>query len=140
MDFTVGFHFNTHCAPLTKQKHECTVKIDEILSIVKKQNKKWKELSRSFEKVHVLSVSVQGHNADTPIEIKITDAQSRDFTTFTPLKRQQDGTEGSVRTVGAPLFPNSADGKLIYEGSPLEINEEWFSTIYGEDAVEVTIN
>lgn len=32
------------------------------------------------------------------------------------------------------------DGKLIYEGSPLEINEEWFKTIYGEDAVEVTIN
>ena len=32
------------------------------------------------------------------------------------------------------------DGKLIYEGSPLEINEEWFQTIYGEDAVEVTIN
>ncbi len=32
------------------------------------------------------------------------------------------------------------DGKLIYEGSPLEINEEWFQTIYGEDAVGVTIN
>lgn len=32
------------------------------------------------------------------------------------------------------------DGKLIYEGSPLEINEEWFQTIYGEEAVEVTIN
>ncbi|MBK25489.1 MAG: phosphonate ABC transporter ATP-binding protein [Halobacteriovorax sp.] len=32
------------------------------------------------------------------------------------------------------------DGKLIYEGSPLEIDEEWFQTIYGEDAVEVTIN
>lgn len=32
------------------------------------------------------------------------------------------------------------DGKLIYEGSPLEINEEWFQTIYGQDAVEVTIN
>lgn len=32
------------------------------------------------------------------------------------------------------------DGKVIYEGSPLEINEEWFQTIYGEDAVEVTIN
>lgn len=32
------------------------------------------------------------------------------------------------------------DGKLIYEGSPLDINEEWFKTIYGEEAVEVTIN
>ena len=32
------------------------------------------------------------------------------------------------------------DGKLIYEGSPLEINEKWFQTIYGEDAVDVTIN
>lgn len=31
-------------------------------------------------------------------------------------------------------------GKLIYDGRPLEINEEWFKTIYGEDAVEVTIN
>ncbi|MFG1483601.1 phosphonate ABC transporter ATP-binding protein [Halobacteriovorax sp. HFRX-2_2] len=31
-------------------------------------------------------------------------------------------------------------GKLIYEGQPLDINEEWFQTIYGEDAVEVTIN
>jgi len=31
-------------------------------------------------------------------------------------------------------------GKLIYDGKPLEINEEWFKTIYGEDAVEVTIN
>jgi phosphonate transport system ATP-binding protein len=32
------------------------------------------------------------------------------------------------------------DGQLIYEGSPLEIDEQWFKTIYGEDAVEVTIN
>lgn len=32
------------------------------------------------------------------------------------------------------------DGKLIYEGNPLDINEEWFHTIYGEEAVEVTIN
>tara|TARA_R110000868_G_scaffold38661_5_gene135110 strand:- start:940 stop:1698 length:759 start_codon:yes stop_codon:yes gene_type:complete len=31
-------------------------------------------------------------------------------------------------------------GKMIYEGKPLDINEEWFQTIYGEDAVEVTIN
>lgn len=31
-------------------------------------------------------------------------------------------------------------GKLIYDGKPLEINEEWFKTIYGEEAVEVTIN
>ena len=31
-------------------------------------------------------------------------------------------------------------GKKIYDGKPLEINEEWFKTIYGEDAVEVTIN
>lgn len=32
------------------------------------------------------------------------------------------------------------DGKLIYEGNPLDIDENWFQTIYGEDAVEVTIN
>lgn len=32
------------------------------------------------------------------------------------------------------------DGKLIYEGNPLDIDEQWFQTIYGEDAVEVTIN
>jgi phosphonate transport system ATP-binding protein len=32
------------------------------------------------------------------------------------------------------------DGNLIYEGEPTDINEEWFQTIYGEDAVEVTIN
>jgi phosphonate transport system ATP-binding protein len=31
-------------------------------------------------------------------------------------------------------------GKLIYEGCPKEINDDWFKTIYGEDAVEVTIN
>lgn len=31
-------------------------------------------------------------------------------------------------------------GKIIYDGKPLEINEEWFKAIYGEDAVEVTIN
>lgn len=32
------------------------------------------------------------------------------------------------------------DGKMIYEGNPTEINEQWFQTIYGEEAVEVTIN
>ena len=32
------------------------------------------------------------------------------------------------------------DGKLIYEGEPSEIDENWFKTIYGEDAVEVTID
>lgn len=31
-------------------------------------------------------------------------------------------------------------GDLIYEGQPTDINEQWFQTIYGEDAVEVTIN
>lgn len=31
-------------------------------------------------------------------------------------------------------------GKMIYEGQPLDIDEEWFKTIYGEDAVEVTVN
>jgi phosphonate transport system ATP-binding protein len=32
------------------------------------------------------------------------------------------------------------DGKLIYEGSPKDIDQEWFRTIYGEEAIEVTIN
>lgn len=32
------------------------------------------------------------------------------------------------------------DGKLIYEGKPTDIDEEWFRTIYGEEAVEVTID
>lgn len=32
------------------------------------------------------------------------------------------------------------DGNLIYEGSPSEIDENWFQTIYGEEAVEVTID
>lgn len=32
------------------------------------------------------------------------------------------------------------DGEVIYEGLPDDINEEWFQTIYGEDAVEVTID
>ncbi|MCP4912985.1 MAG: phosphonate ABC transporter ATP-binding protein [Oligoflexia bacterium] len=31
-------------------------------------------------------------------------------------------------------------GELIYEGSPKEIDENWFKTIYGEEAVEVTID
>lgn len=31
-------------------------------------------------------------------------------------------------------------GEKIYEGSPSSIDEQWFQTIYGEDAVEVTIN
>ena len=31
-------------------------------------------------------------------------------------------------------------GKLIYEGQPLDIDENWFKTIYGEEAVEVTID
>lgn len=32
------------------------------------------------------------------------------------------------------------NGSIIYDGKPKEINNEWFKTIYGEDAVEVTIN
>lgn len=32
------------------------------------------------------------------------------------------------------------DGKMIYEGNPSDIDEQWFQTIYGEEAVEVTIN
>lgn len=32
------------------------------------------------------------------------------------------------------------DGEMIYEGDPLNIDEQWFQTIYGEDAVEVTID
>jgi phosphonate transport system ATP-binding protein len=32
------------------------------------------------------------------------------------------------------------DGKLVFEGPPTDIDEQWFQTIYGEDAVEVTIN
>lgn len=32
------------------------------------------------------------------------------------------------------------DGRLVYQGSPSEIDEQWFKTIYGEDAVEVSIN
>lgn len=32
------------------------------------------------------------------------------------------------------------DGELVYEGSPQEINEAWFETIYGAGAKEVHIN
>ena len=32
------------------------------------------------------------------------------------------------------------EGLLVYEGGPLNIDKQWFHTIYGEDAVEVTIN
>ena len=28
-------------------------------------------------------------------------------------------------------------GELIYEGSPAQINKEWFRKIYGEDASEI---
>lgn len=31
-------------------------------------------------------------------------------------------------------------GEVIYEGLPDDINEDWFQTIYGEEAVEVTID
>jgi len=31
-------------------------------------------------------------------------------------------------------------GNLIYEGGPQDIDENWFKTIYGEEAVEVTID
>jgi phosphonate transport system ATP-binding protein len=31
-------------------------------------------------------------------------------------------------------------GSIIYDGKPKEISNEWFKKIYGEDAVEVTIN
>jgi len=32
------------------------------------------------------------------------------------------------------------DGKLVYEGKPSDINEQWFEKIYGEGASEVHIN
>lgn len=32
------------------------------------------------------------------------------------------------------------DGKLVFEGKPEQIDEEWFKTIYGEEAIEVTVN
>jgi phosphonate transport system ATP-binding protein len=32
------------------------------------------------------------------------------------------------------------DGNLIYEGGPTDIDDNWFQTIYGENAVEVTID
>ncbi len=32
------------------------------------------------------------------------------------------------------------DGQLVYEGSPKDINEQWFETIYGEGAKQVHVN
>jgi phosphonate transport system ATP-binding protein len=32
------------------------------------------------------------------------------------------------------------DGKIVFEGCPKDIDEKWFRTIYGEDAVEVSVN
>ena len=32
------------------------------------------------------------------------------------------------------------DGQVIYEGPPGEIDETWFKTIYGQDAIEVRIH
>ncbi|MCC5825279.1 phosphonate ABC transporter ATP-binding protein [Alkalimonas sp.] len=32
------------------------------------------------------------------------------------------------------------DGKIVYQGAPEDIDEQWFTTIYGEEAVEVSIN
>jgi len=32
------------------------------------------------------------------------------------------------------------NGEIIYRGKPSDIDEEWFRTIYGEEAVEVTID
>ena len=32
------------------------------------------------------------------------------------------------------------DGELVFKGNPQDISEEWFKRIYGEDAVEVTVN
>lgn len=32
------------------------------------------------------------------------------------------------------------NGELIYEGMPTDIDEEWFRRIYGEEAIEVTID
>lgn len=32
------------------------------------------------------------------------------------------------------------DGKMVFEGSPDQITDQWFKTIYGDDAREVTIN
>lgn len=129
MDFTCGFHFNTHKEQA--KIHECTVDIDEILSVVRRQSKKWRDLS--FDKVHVLSASVQGHNTQTPIKIKMKDDASREFTTFIPMKRQQDGMGKGVLTVGAPLFPNSPEGKLIYECSePLTEDQMRFGDLSTE--------
>jgi phosphonate transport system ATP-binding protein len=30
-------------------------------------------------------------------------------------------------------------GEMVFEGTPQEITDEWFRTIYGDDAVEVEI-
>ena len=32
------------------------------------------------------------------------------------------------------------EGQIIYQGDPQEIDEDWFKKIYGEDAVEVTVD
>ena len=32
------------------------------------------------------------------------------------------------------------EGQVIYQGDPKEIDEDWFKRIYGEDAVEVTVD
>ncbi len=32
------------------------------------------------------------------------------------------------------------DGEIVFHGSPMDIDKEWFHKIYGEEAVEVTIN
>jgi phosphonate transport system ATP-binding protein len=31
-------------------------------------------------------------------------------------------------------------GEIVYEGSPSEINDDWFARIYGEGAKEVHVN
>jgi len=31
-------------------------------------------------------------------------------------------------------------GRIVFEGLPIEINEVWFKKIYGEEAIEVTVN
>lgn len=61
------------------------------------------------------------------------DDASREFTTFIPMKRQQDGMGKGVLTVGAPLFPNSPEGKLIYECSePLTEDQMRFGDLSTE--------
>jgi phosphonate transport system ATP-binding protein len=32
------------------------------------------------------------------------------------------------------------DGKLVFKGNPSEIDQQWFHHIYGEEAVEVSVN